>query len=240
MQRPTLRPRLLKLSGEALAGASSETYDFAALDRVASEVVEGSRGGAPVAIVVGGGNILRGAELKGRSGDPTRGDYMGMLATLINSLALRDAIERVNGRCEVFAPHVVPNVARQYDRALVTGLLQQGVVVVFGGGTGHPFFTTDTAAALRAAEIGAEEVLKGSKVDGIYNADPKKDPTATRFARLTFDQAIAGRYGVMDLAAFALCREHRIAIRVFDMTAPGAIAAALGPNPPGTIVSDLS
>jgi uridylate kinase len=110
-------------------------------------------------------------------------------------------------------------------------------VVVFGGGTGHPFFTTDTAAALRAAEIGAGEVLKGSKVDGIYTADPKKDRTATRFARLTFAEALAGRYGVMDQAAFEICRDRGIAIRVFDMTAPGTIAAALGPNPPGTIVT---
>ena len=131
---------------------------------------------------------------------------------------------------------LVPNVARAYDRNQVIGWLRSGAIVVFGGGTGHPFFTTDTAAALRAAEIGASELLKGSKVDGIYTADPKKDPQAKRFDRLTFDQAVEGRYGVMDAAAFALCRENRVPIRVFDMTKPGTITQALGANPPGTLV----
>lgn len=228
------KPRLLKLSGEAL-GSAEHVFNQGELDRVCAELVDGARMG-PVAVVVGGGNILRGAELKSRAIDPTRGDYMGMLATLINALALRDGIERSGGKCEVVGPHAIPNVAKQYDRAQVVEWLHDGVIVVFGGGTGHPFFTTDTAAALRAAEIGAGELLKGSMVDGIYSADPKKDPSAKRFDVLTFDQALAGRYGVMDVAAFALCREQRIFIRVFDMTQPGAVAAALGPNPPGTLV----
>lgn len=230
------RPRLLKLSGEAL-GATADILDLDTVDRVCRELVAGTAHG-PLAVVVGGGNIIRGAELKARATDPTRGDYMGMLATLINALALRNGIERSGGRCEVIGPHHIPNVCRQYDRVQVMGFLAAGVIVVFGGGTGHPFFTTDTTAALRAAEIGAGELLKGSKVDGIYTADPKKDPAAKRFDMLTFDQALAGRYGVMDYAAFALCRENRINIRVFDMTAPGTIAAALGPNPPGTLVGD--
>lgn len=229
------RPRLLKLSGEALE-AKDGILDLAVIDRVCAELLAGAKL-APVAVVVGGGNILRGAELKSRAANPVRGDYMGMLATLINSLALCDGIERQGGTCQVVAPHAIPNVAHQYDRAQVLAWLAAGTVVVFGGGTGHPFFTTDTTAALRAAEINAGELLKGSKVDGIYTADPKKDPTARRLDRLTFDQAVDGRYGVMDAAAFALCRDHRIAIRVFDMTAPGAIAAALGPNPPGTVVT---
>ncbi len=230
------RPRLLKLSGEALKGASDGPLDAKEVDRVCGEVMDGARR-APVAIVIGGGNIMRGAGHKDGAVDPTRADYMGMLATLFNALALKDGIERRGGRSEVVAPHAVPNVAHAYDRAQVMRWLADGVIVVFGGGTGHPFFTTDTCAALRAAEIGAAELLKGSKVDGIYTADPKKDPKAKRFDRLTYDQAIAGRYAVMDAAAWPLCQEQGVAIRVFDMTAPGTIAAALGPNPPGTLVS---
>ena len=230
------KPRLLKLSGEAL-GSREGIFDYGEVDRVCAEVVAGSRH-QPVAIVIGGGNILRGATLKGRSGDPTRGDYMGMLATLINALALHEGIERAGGRSLVVGPHAIPNVCKAYDRAQVVAALAEGIVVIFGGGTGHPFFTTDTAAALRAAEIGAGELLKGSKVDGIYSADPKKDPTARRFERLTYDQALDGRFGVMDTAAFALCRDQHIFIRVFDMTHAGQIAAALGPNPPGTIVGE--
>jgi uridylate kinase len=229
-----LRPRLLKLSGEALE-AKEGILDWAIVDRVCAELISGIALG-PVAVVVGGGNIMRGAETKSRSNDPTRGDYMGMLATLINSLALKDGIERQGARCEVIAPHAIPNVARQYDRAFVMQCLAQKTIVVFGGGTGHPFFTTDTTAALRAAEIGAAELLKGSKVDGIYNADPKKFPDAKRFDFLTYDEAVAGRYGVMDATAFPICRDHHIVIRVFDMTQPGAIAAALSAHPPGTVV----
>ena len=230
------KPRLLKLSGEAL-GSREGIFDYGEVDRVSAEVVAGSRHQS-VAIVIGGGNILRGAMLKGRSVDPTRGDYMGMLATLINALALHEGIERAGGRSLVVGPYAIPNVCKAYERAQVVAALAEGIVVIFGGGTGHPFFTTDTAAALRAAEIGAGELLKGSKVDGIYSADPKKDPSAKRFERLTYDQALDGRFGVMDTAAFALCRDRHIFIRVFDMTRAGQIEAALGPNPPGTIVGE--
>lgn len=231
------RPRLLKLSGEALE-ARDGILDWQVVERVCAEVLSGV-GRGPVAVVVGGGNIMRGAEMRGRhAGDPTRGDYMGMLATLINSLALKEGIERQGGRCEVVAPHHIPNVCHQYNRAQVMAWLSCGTIVVFGGGTGHPFFTTDTTAALRATEIGASELLKGSKVDGIYTADPKKVTDAKRFDFLTFDQAVEGRYAVMDATAFPICRDHRVTIRVFDMTKPGAIAAALGPNPPGTLVGE--
>ncbi|HEX3135642.1 MAG TPA: uridine monophosphate kinase [Planctomycetota bacterium] len=231
------RPRLLKLSGEALA-ARDGILDWQTIERVCAELLSGLTRG-PLAVVVGGGNIMRGAEMRGRNaGDPTRGDYMGMLATLINSLALKEGIERQGGRCEVVGPHHIPNVCHQYHRAQVMTWLTSGTVVVFGGGTGHPFFTTDTTAALRAAEIGASELLKGSKVDGIYTADPKKVTDAKRFDFLTFDQAVEGRYAVMDATAFPICRDHRITIRVFDMTTPETIAAALGPNPPGTLVGE--
>ena len=228
-----MRPKLLKLSGECLGGDDG-IFAPAAVDRVCAEVVQGARGG-PLGVVVGGGNIIRGRHLVGRC-EPTRADGMGMLATLINALALVDGIERVGGKAVCVGPQPITNACRGWDRPQVMEWLAAGVVVVFGGGTGHPFFTTDTAAALRAAEIDASELLKGSNVDGIYTADPRKDPTAKRFERLTFDQAVEGRYGVMDAAAFALCRERRVPIRVFDMNPPGAITAALGPNPPGTVV----
>ncbi|MBA3708584.1 MAG: uridine monophosphate kinase [Planctomycetes bacterium] len=230
------RPRLLKLSGEVLGG-SDGPLNGSEIRRICAELVSGARGGAPLALVIGGGNILRGATVRDGAADPTRGDYMGMLGTCINGLALKDGIEVLGGRCETVGPQAIANVCRAYDRQQTLSWLRDGVIVVFVGGTGHPFLTTDTAAALRAAEIGAGELLKGSKVDGIYSADPKKDPTAKRFESLSFQQAIDGRYAVMDIAAFELCRDQRIDIRVFDMTAAGTIAAALGPKPPGTLVS---
>jgi len=231
-----LRPRLLKLSGEALGGTDG-IFDPLAVARVCAEVVTGvAASSAGLGIVVGGGNIIRGNALKRGAIDPTRGDYMGMLGTLINSLALKDGIERQGGRAEIMAPHAMPNVALAYERARALTLIADGVVLIFGGGTGHPFFTTDTAAALRAAEIGAGELLKGSKVDGVYSADPKSDRQARRFSTLTFQQALDGRYGVMDLAAFELCKERGISIRVFDMTVAGSITAALGSHPPGTLI----
>lgn len=230
------RRLLLKLSGEALKGAADGILDGPALAGLCRELCAAAVD-CELGIVVGGGNIVRGAPLQAVASDPTRGHYMGMLATLINSLALKEGITAAGGQCEVVAPHHVPNVAHQYQRDQVLRWLARGVIVVFGGGTGHPFLTTDTTAALRAAEIQAEAVLKGSHVDGIYSADPRHDPQATRFERLTFDEAIAGRYAVMDQAAFAICREQAIAIRVFDMRDVGAIAAALGPTPPGTLVS---
>lgn len=230
------RRLLLKISGEALKADADGIHDLVSLKRVCSELLAGSQE-AEVAVVVGGGNIVRGAPLADQAVDATRGHYMGMLATLINSLALKEGICAAGGSCEVFAPHLVPGVARQYNRQEVIECLEQGVIVVFGGGTGHPFFTTDTTAALRACEIGAEAVLKGSNVDGIYSADPRKDASATRFDQLSFDEAIAGQYGVMDQAAFSLCRDQNIAIRVFDMQQPGMITAACGSHPPGTLVS---
>ena len=229
------KPVLLKLSGEVLKGASDGTFEPELVHRVCADLVAGASQ-RPLAVVVGGGNILRGASVADGATDPTRGDYMGMLATMINALALREGIERAGGRCEVVGPHFIPNVAHQYNRSQVMTWLHEGVIVVFGGGSGHPFFTTDTTAALRAAEIGAEELIKGSKVDGIYTADPAKDPSAERIPTMSFDDAIAGRYQVMDQTAFALCRERNVRIRIFKMDDPGAIVAALGDNPPGSLV----
>ena len=179
---------------------------------------------------------MRGATVAGQMSDPAIGDYMGMLATQINALALKDGLIRGGCPAEAVGPHAIPNVCHIYDRPQVMNWLTNGTVVVFGGGTGHPFLTTDTAAAMRGAEIEASAVLKGSNVDGIYDADPRKNPDAKRFDHLSFDDAIAGRYAVMDQTAFAICRDRNVAIRVFNMTRPGAIADALSDNPPGTLV----
>ncbi len=226
-------PALLKLSGEALKGDAEGVFDPVILHRVGAEIAAADR---PVAVVVGGGNIVRGRDLGAVTDRPARGDYMGMLATILNALALRESLERAGGAAVVVAPYAIPNICVAYDRDQVLAAIDQQRTVVFAGGTGHPFFTTDTAAALRAVEIGAAVLLKGSNVDGIYSADPRRDPGAQRFERLSFDEAVAGGYGVMDQTAFTLCRSHAIPIRVFDMTSPGAIAVALGPHPTGTLV----
>lgn len=229
-------PVLLKISGEALRGASEGIFDPAMLARVANEVAPAVRHGQAVAVVVGGGNIVRGKAIAHLNTPRGRADDMGMLATLINAVALRAAFEQAGLKVAVVAPAAIPNVAIAQDRGQVAQMLAERTVVIFGGGTGQPFFTTDTAAALRAAEIGARCLFKGSQVDGIYSADPAKDPNAQRYERLSFDEAIEQRLQVMDTAAFALCREQRIPIRVFDIHRPGSITAALGPNPPGTLV----
>ena len=226
-------PVLLKLSGEALKGSAEGIFDPVILHRVGAEIAAASR---PVAVVVGGGNIVRGRDLGAVTDRPARGDYMGMMATVLNALALRESLETAGAEALVVAPYAIPNVTMAYDRDRVLAALGAGRTVLFAGGTGHPFFTTDTAAALRAVEIGAAVLLKGSTVDGIYSADPRRDPEAKRFEHLSFDEAVAGGYGVMDQTAFTLCRSHTIPIRVFDMTPPGAIATALGPHPTGTLV----
>ncbi len=230
----TARPCLLKLSGEVLKGDAATVLDEARLARICAELVAGAAS-RPLAVVVGGGNIFRGRSA-GAMADPLRGDYLGMLATLFNALALKDGIELAGGRAAVFAPHAVPGVARRYERDAVRELLASGTLVVFGGGTGHPCFTTDTTAALRAAEIGAELLLKGSNVDGIYDRDPAVHPEAERFDELSFDAALSGGYAIMDQAAFSLCYDRGVAIRVFDLRPDGALAAALGEDPPGTLV----
>ncbi len=229
---------LLKLSGEALRGDGDGVFSQDALARAADEIRGGVHAGRrAVAVVVGGGNILRGRELPPDAADPCAGDRLGMLATLINALALRDAPRRAGARAEVMAPWALPDTCHAWDRDRALAWLAEGVVLVLGGGTGHPFFTTDTTAALRGAQLGASVLLKASTVDGIYDRDPRRHPDATRFEHLSFDQALAGRYAVMDQTAFALCRERQLPIRVFAAGTPGAIAAALGEHPPGTLVS---
>ena len=233
---PGRRTLLLKISGEALKAADG-ILDAGILARVCAEIAGAVQHGKRIGMVVGGGNIVRGASLSAGAADPTAGDYMGMLATLINAIALREGLLAAGCRAVVVGPHAIPNVCAGYQRAAVLAELAAGAVVVFGGGTGHPFLTTDTTAALRGAEIGADEVLKASNVAGVYDRDPRKDPAAKLFASLSFDQCLAGRYAVMDQTAFTLCRDRKLPIRVFDMHPPGAIAAALGDQPPGTLIS---
>jgi uridylate kinase len=232
---PGRRTLLLKISGEALKAAEG-IHDPAIVAQVCTEIAAAVRGGKRIALVVGGGNIVRGARVAAGA-DPTAGDYMGMLATLINAIALREGLLAAGCRALVVGPHAIPNVCAGYVRSAVMAELDAGAVVIFGGGTGHPFLTTDTTAALRGAEIGADEVLKASNVDGVYDRDPRKDPAARRFDRLSFDQCLAGRYAVMDQTAFTLCRDRHLPIRVFAMDAPGAIASALGDDPPGTLIA---
>jgi len=229
-------PLLVKISGEALKAGGDAVLDERVLERVSRALAAAVESGRQLGVVVGGGNIMRGARIAEQSDDPTVGDYMGMLATYINALALRDGIRRAGASCEVVGAQAIANVAHGYNRDQVAAWLADGVVVVFAGGTGHPFFTTDSTAALRAAEIGACELLKASNVDGVYDKDPARHDDARRFERLSFDEAIAGRFAVMDQAAFAICRDRAIPIRIFDMTRDGALAAALGDDPPGTVV----
>jgi uridylate kinase len=233
-------PILLKLSGEALSGTTEGILDPEQVDRVCREMVTGSQEfSQPLGVVVGGGNIMRGriwADHGALSSDPARGDQMGMLATLINAIALRDGIERVGGSAVILAPYAVPQVAETFHYDAAHQAFAAGSIVIFGGGTGNPFLTTDTAAAMRGAQIRATAVLKGSNVDGIYDQDPRNNPAAKRYDQLSFADALAQGLGIMDAAAFALCQERQINVRVFDMNEPGTIQAACGPQPPGTIV----
>ncbi|WP_420468773.1 UMP kinase [Panacagrimonas sp.] len=222
-EQPVYKRILLKLSGEALMG----DFDFGISPKVMSFVAEELRdvvsAGVEVALVVGGGNIFRGEGLARAGMDRVTGDQMGMLATVINALALQDAIERVGLQARVQSAIRINEVCEDFIRRRAIRHLEKGRVLVFGAGTGNPFFTTDSAAALRAVEIGADLMLKATKVDGIYTADPKKDPRATRYAELTYDEALDRRLGVMDQTAMVLCRDHRIKLCVYDMQRPHAL-----------------
>jgi uridylate kinase len=228
---------LLKLSGEAFAdplvgyGIDPET-----VHRVAAEVAEATEGGTEIAIVVGGGNIFRGVSQQAKGMDPANADYMGMLATVINALALRDALEHAGVATRVQSAITMQQLAEPYIRLRAIRHLEKGRVVVFAAGTGNPFFTTDTTAALRAVEIDADVLLKASKVDGIYSADPVLDPSARKLDELTYMEFIAQGIRVMDTTAITMCREHRIPIVVFDMTEPGNIVRAVAGESIGTVV----
>lgn len=221
--QPAYRRILLKLSGEALMGKLDFGISPDVMAFLASEIKDVIQAGVQVAVVVGGGNIFRGEGLAKAGTDRVTGDQMGMLATVINALAFQDAIERIGLLARVQSAMSIHQVCEDYIRRRAVRHLEKGRVVVFAAGTGNPFFTTDSAAALRAVEINADLMLKATKVDGIYTADPKKDPEATRYSELTYDEALSKRLGVMDQTAMVLCRDHKMKLCVYDMERPGAL-----------------
>ncbi|HSJ72231.1 MAG TPA: UMP kinase [Acidimicrobiia bacterium] len=228
---------VLKLSGEAFANAElGYGIDPLTIDRTAGEIAEVSAEGYEIAVVVGGGNIFRGLSDAAAGMDRANADYMGMLATVINALALRDGLERAGAVCRVQTALTIQEVAEPYIRLRAIRHLEKGRVVIFAAGTGNPFFTTDTTAALRAAEIGADAVLKATKVEGIYTSDPRTDPDAELLSELDYMHAIAEQLGVMDTTAITMCMENDLPIRVFNMTVPGNIARAVRGEPVGTLV----
>ena len=233
---PAIKRVLLKLSGEALMGDDAFGINRETISRMADEIAEVVQQGVEVAIVIGGGNIFRGMAGGAAGMDRATADYMGMLATVMNALALADTLNRSGTTARVMSAINIDQVVEPYVRPKALQYLEEGKVVVFAAGTGNPFFTTDTAAALRGAEIGAEIVLKATKVDGVYTADPKKDPSATRYDKLTFDEAISKSLGIMDATAFALCRDQKLPIKVFSILKPGALKRVVMGEDEGTLV----
>lgn len=228
---------LLKVSGEALGGDSGAGLDPGAMRCMAGECLAAVKRGVQVGLVVGGGNFLRGTQLSGLDVERVTGDQMGMLATLINGLALRDQIEHLGGRAEVFSAIEARGAAAPFDRRRCLESLRHGAVVILAGGTGNPFFTTDTAAALRAAELGADLFFKATKVDGVYDDDPKKNPQARRFEKLTYMDVLNRQLKVMDATAVSLCMDNKIPIVVFDMTREGNVGRLLDGESIGTVIS---
>jgi uridylate kinase len=227
---------LLKLSGEALMGDDAYGINRATIVRMVQEVQEVTSMCVQVAVVIGGGNIFRGVAGGSVGMDRATADYMGMLATVMNALALADTMRQEGMTARVMSAIAIDTVVEPYVRPKALQYLEEGKVVVFAAGTGNPFFTTDTAAALRGAEMGAQVVLKATKVDGVYTADPKKDPSATRYANISFDEAIARNLQVMDATAFALCRDQKLPIKVFSIVKPGALARVVRGEDEGTLV----
>ncbi|CAA6826043.1 MAG: Uridine monophosphate kinase (EC [uncultured Thiotrichaceae bacterium] len=227
---------LLKLSGEALMGDQGSGIDPEILERVATEIMEVQASGVQVALVIGGGNLFRGAALSAAGMDRVRGDQMGMLATVMNALALQDTLERLGGSCKVMTALGIDQLGEAFSAHRARQYLDAGHSVICAAGTGSPFFTTDTAASLRAVELQVDLLLKATKVDGIYTADPKKDPEATRYDQLSFDSAIEQQLGVMDLTAMVMCRDNNMPLRVFDMFAAGALQSIVQGESVGTLV----
>jgi len=228
---------LLKLSGESLGGPTGKGIDEKMMAAYAEEIARVAAAGVQIGIVIGGGNIFRGLSGVGKGFDRVRGDQMGMLATVINSIGLSMAIKSAGADTEVFTSTPMEPIARYYNRAAAVKRLEEGAVVLIAGGTGNPFFTTDSASALRACEIGAGALLKGTRVDGIYTADPEKDPTAVKYSRLTYDKCLTDGLKIMDSTAFALCRDNRMRIVVFDMNRPGNLTKLIsGDDSVGTVV----
>jgi len=234
--KPAYRRILLKLSGEALMGDDQFGINRHTIVRMVEEIAEVTRLGVEVAVVIGGGNIFRGVAGGSVGMDRATADYMGMLATVMNALALGDAMNKAGLIARVMSAIGIEQVVEPYVRPKALQYLEEGKVVIFAAGTGNPFFTTDTAAALRGAEIGAEIVLKATKVDGVYSADPKKDKDAVRYASITFDEAMTRNLGIMDATAFALCRDQQLPIKVFSIFKLGALKRVVLGQDEGTLV----
>ncbi len=233
---PRYRRVLIKLSGEALMGAGEFGIDPAVLERIADEVAQMVAAGVQVSMVIGGGNIWRGTGLAAAGMDRVTGDHMGMLATVINALALQDALERHGLYARVMSAIKINQICEDYIRRRAIRHLEKGRVVVFAAGTGNPFFTTDSAASLRAVEVSADLLVKATMVDGVYTADPKRDPGARRYDHLNYDEVLARRLAVMDATAVVLCRDNRMPLRVLDMTSPGSMLRAVMGENEGTLV----
>lgn len=229
---------LLKLSGESLAGNGNQGIDDSVLTEYARQVAEVVNEGCEVAIVIGGGNIFRGLSGTESGFDRVKGDQMGMLATVINSIALESAITRLGGRARVFTSIRMEPVGELYNRDKVLEVMKNKAVAILSGGTGNPFFTTDTASALRAVEIGADVLLKGTRVDGVYSADPEKVPSAVKYDMISFEEVINKRLKVMDSTAFTMCRDNNMPIIVFDMNTPGNLLNLVKGESIGTVVSN--
>ncbi len=227
---------LLKLSGEALMGELDYGIDPKVIDRLAREILAVHKAGIQIGVVIGGGNIFRGAGLAEAGMDRVTGDHMGMLATVMNALALQDALEKLGGFVRVMSAIKINEVCEDYIRRRAVRHIEKGRIAIFAAGTGNPFFTTDSAAALRAVEIGADVVLKATKVDGIYSADPKKVQGAKRYEHLTYDEVIERKLNVMDTAAIALCRDHGMPMRIYDMTRAGDLMRIMKGDAIGTLV----
>jgi len=234
--KPAHKRILLKLSGEALMGDDAFGINHATIQRMVQEVAEITRLGVEVAVVIGGGNIFRGVALGAGGMDRATADYMGMLATIMNALALADVMREQGLNARVQSALNIEQVVESYIRPKAIRYLEEGKIVVFAAGTGNPFFTTDTAAALRASEVGAEMVLKATKVDGVYTDDPKTNPAATRYQRVSFDEAIARNLRVMDATALALCRDQKLPVTVFSIFKPGALKRVVLGEDEGTLV----
>lgn len=238
MSQPVHRRVIVKLSGEALAGHQGAGIDQATIERVAADLVAAQKLGIAIGVVVGGGNIFRGVEVSARGVSRQTGDMMGMLATIMNGLVLEAAIERAGASARSLSALAVPQACESYSNQRARKHLSEGRIVVLSGGTGNPHFTTDTTAVLRACELECDAVLKATNVDGVYSADPKRDPAAKRYDRLSHQEAIEKNLKVMDATAFALARENRMPIIVFSIGEPGAIAKVLSGKGVSTVVGE--
>ena len=234
----SIRRILLKISGEALLGAEDYGIDPAILNRIAAEIKEIRALDVEIAVVIGGGNIFRGAGLARAGMDRVTGDHMGMLATVMNALALQDGLERVGLKARVMSALQINQVCEDYIRRRAMRHMEKGRVAIFAAGTGNPFFTTDTAAALRAIEIGADILMKATKVDGVYSDDPETNPDAKRYTELSFDKVLTDKLNVMDATAIVMCRENQLPIRIFNLSEKNALVRLVAGDDIGTLVID--